>query len=53
MFREALTKLAKVGWALWGRMHAEAGRPTRISRRRRDFETAWLGFRLQLTIEKF
>jgi tetratricopeptide (TPR) repeat protein len=53
MFREALRKLPKNGWALWGLMQAEAkaGDPN-LAETTRLFEAVWLGDRSQLAIDR-
>lgn len=53
MFREALAKLPKNGWALWGLMQAEAkaGDPN-LAGTTRLFEAVWLGDRSQLAIDR-
>ncbi|HET7716729.1 MAG TPA: tetratricopeptide repeat protein [Bauldia sp.] len=52
-FREALARLPKNGWALWGLMQAEmkAGDPN-AAETKRQFEAVWLGDRSQLAIER-
>lgn len=53
MFREALARLPKNGWALWGLMQAEAkaGDPN-LAETTRQFEAVWLGDRSQLAIDR-
>ncbi len=53
MFRDALAKLPKNGWALWGLMKAEekAGDPG-FAETTRLFEAVWLGDRSQLAIDR-
>jgi tetratricopeptide (TPR) repeat protein len=53
IFREALRKLPKNGWALWGLMQAEAkaGDPS-LAETTRLFEAVWLGDRSQLAIDR-
>ena len=53
MFREALAKLPKNGWALWGLMQAEAkAGDANLAETTRLFEAVWLGDRSQLAIDR-
>lgn len=53
MFREALQRLPKNGWALWGLMQAEAkAGDANLAETTRLFETVWLGDRSQLAMDR-